>query len=142
MSIQKDEKGSPYAGQERRRQPYEADGDNEDMPRLLKMALREASDRKIRRKVMKLDLLGGSTWDILLELYISRYNREEISSSSLAFAVGMPLTTAIRHVDILEKNGIVERTKIKDERVTAIRLTARGFEKMSDYFVEKVMPLT
>lgn len=141
MSNQKDEKGRPYAGEERRRQPYVAGGD-EDMPRLLKMALREASDRKIRRKVMKLDLLGGSTWDILLELYISRYNREDISSSSLAFAVEMPLTTAIRHINILERDGIVERTKIKDERVTAIKLTAQGFERMSDYFVEKVIPFS
>lgn len=103
------------------------------------MAKREISDRAIRKKVMRLELINDHIWDILLHLFASRYKKTDISSTTLAHTVEVPVTTALRYIDYLESEFLVEKYGTDDHRVTAVRLTSTGFERMAEYMVQKVI---
>lgn len=91
---------------------------------------------------MKLELLGASIWDVLLELYIARYQRVQVASSALSHSTGIPLTTTLRYLNLLEQAGLVEKHATEDSRVRAARLSDLGYERMSEYFVQKVLKFT
>lgn len=139
VTSYKDEPGKPYRGSERRAQPYNTEDDDDHRPQLLKIALRELSDRAVRRDVVKIELLGGSVWDLLLELYVARYRREQIASSGLSVMTGIPLTTTLRYLKILETKNFLERYDIDDGRVNAVKLSDNGVDKINDYFLKKTL---
>ncbi len=66
--------------------------------------------RHFRTRFFDADLFGEPTWDMLLDLFISRIDAKCISVSSLAVASGTPHATALRHMAKLEQAGLVRRT--------------------------------
>lgn len=53
--------------------------------------------------------LGEPSWDLLIDLYIAGEGGKPISVSSACVAASVPTTTAMRRIEKLEKNGILER---------------------------------
>lgn len=73
------------------------------------------------------ELCVNGNWNMLLDLYISGYREKRISVSSLCIASGLPPTTALRHIVLLEAKGLVERTSDRfDLRRRNVALTALG----------------
>ena len=48
-------------------------------------------------------------WDMLLELFVAHQGGRQVSVKSLCHASGVPATTALRHLSLLEKHGLITR---------------------------------
>jgi DNA-binding MarR family transcriptional regulator len=80
-------------------------------------------------------LFADPAWDILLELYACELSQHRISVSKLCFAVGVPTTTVIRWLALLERHGLIQRDEdLMDRRRVWVSLTGAGLEKMQGYF--------
>jgi DNA-binding MarR family transcriptional regulator len=81
------------------------------------------------------DLFADPAWDVLLELYACELAQHRISVSKLCFAVGVPTTTVIRWLALLDRHGLVQRDEdLMDRRRVWVSLSAAGLEKMQNYF--------
>lgn len=90
--------------------------------------------RKARLKFFESDLFFDPTWAMLLDLYRSDLTGAELSVSSLCIGSGVPSTTALRYLQVLEERGYVERVADKaDKRRTFVRLTTRARSAMASY---------
>lgn len=90
--------------------------------------------RKARLKFFESDLFFDPTWAMLLDLYRSDLTGAELSVSSLCIGSGVPSTTALRYLQLIEERGYVERSADKsDKRRTFVRLTSKGRGAMSSY---------
>ncbi|MDO7836967.1 hypothetical protein Q4610_18120 [Sphingobium sp. HBC34] len=77
------------------------------------------------------DLCVNGSWNMLLDLYISGRQKRRISVSSLCIASGVPPTTALRHMMLLEAQGLIERMPDRvDLRRRYVDLTTAGREKV------------
>lgn len=77
------------------------------------------------------DLCVNASWNMLLDLYISGRQKRRISVSSLCIASGVPPTTALRHMMLLEAQGLIERMPDRvDLRRRYVDLTTAGREKV------------
>lgn len=65
--------------------------------------------RQQRNAILGADSFRDPAWDMLLELFAAHESGRKLSVSSLCYASGVPLTTALRHVDRLEEHGLVTR---------------------------------
>jgi DNA-binding MarR family transcriptional regulator len=65
--------------------------------------------RANRRNVFGADLFGEASWDMLLELYDAEFTGRRVSVSSLCYASGVPQTTALRWIKVLEREGQIKR---------------------------------
>lgn len=94
-------------------------------------------DRRRRASYLPSHLLGEPAWDILLDLYIAEKRNQSVSVTSACIAAAVPLTTALRWVRQLERDGLVERRDDEsDARRRYVRLTEAGYERMTAYFAE------
>jgi DNA-binding MarR family transcriptional regulator len=94
-------------------------------------------DRRRRAQHLPHRLLGEPAWDILLDLYVAAGRGEAVSVSNACRAADAPPSTALRWLQHLEHDGLVERVPDpKDGRRHFARLTRRGSERMDAYFVE------
>jgi DNA-binding MarR family transcriptional regulator len=91
--------------------------------------------RKARLKYFDQDLFFDPTWAMLLDLYRSELAESRISVSSLCLGSGVPSTTALRYIQILEAREYVERAADeKDKRRIFVRLTDKARDAMAAYF--------
>ena len=98
------------------------------VPNILKLRAR-------RRKVFGPALFGEPAWDMLLELYNGHFRGRRESVSSLCLASGVPQTTALRRIRVLESEGLIERAADpRDARRFFLALTDRGLDAMSRLF--------
>jgi DNA-binding MarR family transcriptional regulator len=65
--------------------------------------------RANRRNIFGADVFGEPCWDMLLELYDADLRGRRESVSSLCIASGVPSTTALRWIKVLEREGCVRR---------------------------------
>lgn len=80
--------------------------------------------RQSRTKFFDADLFGEPVWDMLLDLYVAYANGNQVRTSSLCIAAGVPHSTALRYIDAMEIKGLVRRTKVdQDNRLRMISLT-------------------
>jgi DNA-binding MarR family transcriptional regulator len=99
--------------------------------------------RANRRKVFGADLFGEASWDMLLELYDADFTGRRISVSSLCFASGVPQTTALRWIKILEREGQIKRTPDpRDGRRYFVELTESARTALDRTFVPLNLPET
>lgn len=92
-------------------------------------------DRARRRQYFNSRLFSDPAWDILLELYLAGVAQCRVPVSSIGVRAGIPLTTVLRWLDILQKEGLVQRTRDPlDGRRIFISLTSNGGEAMGAYF--------
>lgn len=90
--------------------------------------------RAARRHFFSDDLFADPAWDILLELYVLRALQQRTSVSKLCLAAGVPTTTALRWIEKLHSEGLVEREPDRlDGRRVWIALSDTGFEVMTAY---------
>ena len=83
-------------------------------------------------------LFRDPAWDMLLELFTSHERGQDVSVSSLCHASGVPITTALRHIDRLEAHGMAfKEGDEKDER----RLWIRPTEKSLNYVAKAAAAL-
>jgi DNA-binding MarR family transcriptional regulator len=65
--------------------------------------------RALRPQFFGPELFGEPAWDILLELYQSQLCQFRMKVSSVCAASGVPATTALRWMKVMEGRGLIER---------------------------------
>lgn len=98
---------------------------------LIAAAREEVRRRTDRRLVLGPDMLAEPAWDMMLDLYLAQAVDRHVAVSSLCIASGVPTTTALRWIRILEKDGLLVRERDRDD-------ARRSFVKLSGLAREKV----
>lgn len=94
-------------------------------------------DRRRRARHLPSKLLGEPAWDLLLDLYVAACRGHAVSVSNACLAADAPASTALRWLQHLQVEGLVERLPDKtDARRHYVRLTEAGVARMSAYFTE------
>ncbi len=98
--------------------------------------LRMEHKRRIRRSAFLLpDIFGEPGWDMLLDLAAAQLDGRVISVTSACLSSGVPQSTALRWLVMLEAEGLVERHPDEtDGRRTVVRPTAKALNGLKDYF--------
>lgn len=77
--------------------------------------------------------MAEASWLILLDLYANA--ERDISVTSACTASFVPATTALRHIALLEADGLIEReADSADARRVWLRLTVAGADRLADFF--------
>lgn len=98
--------------------------------------------RRRRSRHLPAELFGEPAWDMLLDLFAARLDGRLISVTSACYAAGVPPTTALRWLGVLEKAGLVERIDhTSDRRVWWVRLSEPGLQQMCAYFEDLLASL-
>jgi len=80
-------------------------------------------------------LFGEPAWDILLDLFVAGERGKRVAVTSACIGSGVPSTTALRWLNVLELRGMVEREDDNhDARRSFVRLTAKARAMMLEYF--------
>jgi len=104
---------------------------------LLAIAERYYQARRARDGQFPKDIFGEPAWDILLDLFINTRRGRMVSTTSLCIASSAPATTALRHIAILEKRGLVRRRRARhDGRVHYVEMTETSREAMESYLTD------
>ena len=91
--------------------------------------------RQQRGRFFNSNLFADPAWDMLLELYAAALTQRKLTVSRLAERSCVPMTTALRWISALEKEGLIERSNDRlDGRRVFLTLTDKGERAMSDYF--------
>lgn len=105
-----------------------------DRQQLLAKARLVVTSRRAREQYFPRDLFGEAAWDILLALYVTEDAGARFTVSKLAECIGVPLSTAIRWVNMLEESGLVGRADHPtDRRIIFIRLLDKGRNALDAY---------
>ena len=81
--------------------------------------------RRTRDRNLPPGLVGEPAWDILLALFSE--NPGELTLSSACYCASVPPATASRWIDVLQSNGLVEKTKHpRDDHIVLVKLTSSG----------------
>ena len=89
--------------------PYPAD---EQLPLLVRLELELV---RMRRRLIS-DEQSDPVWAMVLELCAARLDGRELSVTSLCLASGLPVTTALRRLDELERDGVIKRNPDRTDR--------------------------
>lgn len=65
--------------------------------------------RRRRGQIFSEVRFGEPSWDMILELYLSACDGQSVDVTSLCRACSVSQTTALRHLDRLERQGLVRR---------------------------------
>lgn len=96
--------------------------------------------RRGRREIFGTSLFSDPAWDMLLDLYIARGRGWHVSTSWTCAATNCPPSTALRWLELLERDGLIERYDDDlDKRVRCVALTSKGVEGMNE-FVRRFTP--
>jgi CheY-like chemotaxis protein len=91
--------------------------------------------RRVRDRHFPTELFSDPCWEMLLDLYDAQLDDAEVTVSSLGAASGVPLTTALRRMDVLQKHGFIERlVDADDRRRIIVRLSATGLAAVEKFF--------
>lgn len=110
-------------------------GGNASFPESAKATLFSVmQERRARAKCIPDSVADGPAWHMLLELAAARMGEYPLSVTSLCYASFGPATTALRHIGVLAKLGMVEFCPHStDGRVRLVSLSDRGVAVMGDY---------
>lgn len=93
--------------------------------------------RTLRYEFFNWELFSDPTWDILLELYAVKLELRRLAISELCVASSVPLTTALRWIGNLEREGLITRRNDPlDGRRVWVELSDTGCDAMRRYFDE------
>ncbi|MCB2077984.1 MAG: MarR family transcriptional regulator [Novosphingobium sp.] len=103
----------------------------------VKVAERLYAERLKRSRHIDTKLLGEPAWNILLDLYIANGKGQALSVTSVTIGSGVPSTTALRWITVLETEGLITRhPDLNDGRRYLLTLARKGVEIMDKYFQE------
>lgn len=105
------------------------------VPGLLEQLNFSLQMRSTRRSHFGSNQLTGATWDMLLDLMLAKTKDRELSASDLATGAGVPLSSGLRMITLLEQLDLAERfIDERDRRRSIVRLTDNGVDSMTRYF--------
>jgi DNA-binding MarR family transcriptional regulator len=91
-----------------------------------------AQIRAVRNRLFGEDIFFDPSWSILLDLYQRELEGRRVMVSDACAASGVPATTGLRWLKILEKRGYVVRTlDPTDRRRVFVALTPEASERMA-----------
>lgn len=100
-----------------------------------KRARRLIRQRRLREQFFPADLFADPAWDMLLDLYAARLERQAVSVSSLCIAAAVPATTALRWIKTLTDSGMfVREADALDGRRIFIAMSDKAFSAVERYF--------
>jgi DNA-binding MarR family transcriptional regulator len=106
---------------------------------LLRKAREIFSGRRNRRKHFNRAMFDEPAWDIVLALYIAEFREARLTISRIADWIEVPTSTAVRWIDYLEKQRLIERQPHpNDKRISFLRLLDRGRAAMDTYLSELI----
>ncbi len=98
--------------------------------------------REIRDNHLGTDLFHDPAWNMLLDCYASDLDGRRISVSDACVASGVPHTTALRWLRVLEERGLVERKDdINDRRRAFISLTSQARKSVESLIDQTIKSL-
>lgn len=100
--------------------------------------------RRLRDQFFGPDLFADPAWDILLDLYAARLEKQRVAVSSLCIAAAVPATTALRWIKTLTDMGLLVRAADpQDGRRVYIELAPQAAEGLQAYLVaaQRISPL-
>lgn len=102
----------------------------------LNEARAEQKRREQRRRVFgHLGILNDPAWDILLELYIAHTTGSQLYASVVGAEAGIPQSTALRWLTVLEKEGLLQRRfDVMDKRRQWVGVTPLARSLMDRHF--------
>jgi CheY-like chemotaxis protein/DNA-binding MarR family transcriptional regulator len=104
---------------------------------VLKMFRWMAEEQRVRAKYFEPGICTGAAWSILVELMHTTLQGKVECVSSTAVGSGVPISTALRHIETLAQMGLVERIQdSNDRRRIVIRLTGKGAGLMEKYIAD------
>lgn len=134
LADAEDQDWRPVAGKSIFRWPNERHRIEREAYMLAEKAQLEYAQRRMRRKFVSPTLLAEPAWDMLLELFVQFAGQARVSVTSLCIASDCPSSTALRHITLLEEEGLVKRVAAAhDKRVTFVELTDEGVIAMGRY---------
>ena len=90
--------------------------------------------RRLRARLFGEALFADPAWDMLLDLAVARAARKHVSITALCIASGVPTTTALRWIRLLEQAGLALREEDPtDRRRSHVMLTEQAAEAMTRY---------
>lgn len=90
---------------------------------------------RMRRRAVG-DEQGDPVWAMVLELCAARLEGREVSVTSLCLASGLPVTTALRRLDELERDGRITRSPDKnDRRRVFVALKSEFYDRLLEQLV-------
>lgn len=91
--------------------------------------------RRMREQYFPADLFADPAWDMLLDLYAARLERQPVSVSSLCIAAAVPATTALRWIKTMTDAGLFLReADPQDGRRIFLALADGAADAMARYF--------
>ncbi|HJR82822.1 MAG TPA: winged helix DNA-binding protein [Sphingomicrobium sp.] len=100
------------------------------------LSIRSAIQARAQRgRHLNPDLFADPAWDMLLELYSAALTQRKLTVSKLGARAGVPMTTALRWISTLEREGLIDRGHDRlDGRRVFLTLSKKGERAMSAYF--------
>ena len=99
-----------------------------------KAVRRMLRQRRMREQYFPADLFADPAWDMLLDLYAARLERQPVSVSSLCIAAAVPATTALRWIKTMTDAGLFLReADALDGRRIFIALSEGAADAMARY---------
>jgi hypothetical protein len=96
------------------------------------------SDRRRRADHFPADLFADPAWDILLDLALAAARQASLSVTDVCAGAGVPQTTALRYINLLEGRGLIERAADPlDRRRFWLSLTPTALLAMQAYLTGK-----
>lgn len=90
--------------------------------------------RRSRNELFGTNLFGEPAWDMLLDLYAAHLESGRVSISSLCIASGVPPTTALRWISLLERGGWLRREPdAHDRRRYFVMLTPKSLAALERF---------
>ncbi len=96
-------------------------------------AKRQINDRRRRVRKFGAAMFGEPAWEMLLILYVE-HQRSRLTVSRLCAESGAPSTTALRWLEYLEDQQLVQRrAHATDGRMSYVELTDKAVEQLESY---------
>ena len=93
--------------------------------------------RDLRQKSFDRNIFGEPAWDMLLALYTIDGDQRRLNIRELSKLTGLALTTALRWLDYLEEQDLIERKPNPfDQRMIYVELSDKGRTAMDHYLME------
>ena len=101
--------------------------------------LREWSHKKASMLGTQNGLFTDPCWLMCLDIYVCDLKQEKVSITAVAHGSEIPMTTAIRYLNALVADGMVEKTVNPDDsRMAFVSLTDEARDKISNLLRQQI----
>ena len=99
------------------------------------------ASRKVVGECLGYGLCPNPIWDMALQLFLATQEGRPSYLWSLCMFANVPLSTALRKVDLMEAQGVVARVAAtRDRRGIEVRLTSNGLETI-ERALDRLIPI-